>query len=168
MLRSSHPFAPIRLPAGLAGRFSGAGLGARSLAVVLAVALFGVQALQPMIGLVEVTRLAHGDKVDQVDRDAAPAMPETVVVTVRAWHWHEPGAISAAFVIQPGISTSAAGSAQAGAAWLPAHQPSPPAAMAVPPSRPGSADILRADARVDHSLRLAWCRQISRTGPPAA
>lgn len=143
---------------------------ARWLGIVLAVALFGVDSFQPVIGLVEVTQTSG--KAKMADADApqpASSAPQPLVVSIQAWHQPN-GELWPAFVFQPTISAGSGGSAQStqsivslgGGAALPVSN------LTWNCPAPQVVRWLAAPSGQAPALRQAWCREICPIGPPIA
>jgi hypothetical protein len=143
----------------------------RWLGALLATALFGVDTFQPVIGLVEVTQRAGArDKPARVaDRqdDTAVRRRQPVVISLRAWQWHQScGELWPTFVFQPTINAGSGGArsefpGNASAALPPVPRVCFSPALAAVRSLTGPADGVP-------GLRGWRCPQILPIGPPAA
>jgi hypothetical protein len=152
----------------LQDRQPGPGAAARWMGMVLAVVLFSVDALHPIIGLVEVPQAADKTQVDSQATDPKPAQPApSTVVSIHAWQWHPSNAeFWPAFVFQPTISAGSGngGSVAAGASLAAATLPPSPTAL--------TQSVLLAMRRLDQlpglapALRLMACGAICPIGPP--
>jgi len=156
-----------------AGEQPGPGVAARWMGVVLAVALFGVDTFQPIIGLVEVSQAPDKAKSDsRTGPDSKPAqVPQPVVVSIHAWQWNQPnGELWPAFVFQPTISAGSGGSAQSAgsAVCLGGTGALPPLPLGFSQPAPLTLRWLAQLPGQPASLRLTWCREICPIGPPAA
>lgn len=144
----------------------------RCLGVLLAVALFGADTFQPVIGLVEVTQgpKTKGKPAQPIGRHDGRAddRQQPVVISLQAWQWQQScGELWPTFVFQPSINAGSGGSARS---EIPGRGPA-----ALPPvplvwSLPAPAVVSWLSAPVDGAatLRVPWYRQILPIGPPVA
>jgi hypothetical protein len=141
--------------------------------MVLAVALFGVDTFQPMIGLVEVSKAPEKVRTDaRTSQDSKPAqVPPPVVVSIHAWQWNQPNSeLWPAFVFQPTIGAASGGTAGSAGSAVPRGGTAALSPMPVAWSQQAPLPLrwpapLSCEAPV---LRLTKCREICPIGPPAA
>ena len=139
----------------------------RWLGVLLAIALFGVDAFQPVTGLVEVPRKTAKDKPARKAPTQEPAGGRIILVTIQAWPWQQPcGELWPAFVFQPTINAGAAGSNSfSSSTGTQAAVPCSSLVWALPllAVRGPAVPVDRAVV-----LRFPWCHQVRPMAPPIA
>lgn len=145
----------------------------RWMGVVLAVALFGVDAFQPVIGLVEIgQRPGQAKPVNQAGQDPQPTdVPQAVVVSIHAWQWHQSlDEFWPAFIFTPTINAGSTGGVHSARSILGGGSPAalPPCPLTESVPVPVPVVWLAAPLEANQALTAPWSRQIRPIGPPVA